>query len=101
MNDLLEIKEKVLPLILPYGVIRLAVFGSVARGEESPGSDVDLLVTLKPRGERPHAGLKWFGLEDELSKILGRKVDLISEKALSPYIRPYIEKEMVILYNEG
>ena len=52
-------------------------------------------------GQRPPVGLKWFGLEEELSKVLGRKVDLISEKALSPYVRPYVQKEMVILYDEG
>jgi hypothetical protein len=101
VNKLLEIKEKIIPLILPFGVSRIAVFGSIARGDESPKSDIDLLITLKPRGQRPATGLKWFGLEDELSRVLGRKVDLISDKALSPYLRPYIEKEMVILYNEG
>jgi predicted nucleotidyltransferase len=101
MDRFAEIKKKIIPLILPFGASRIAIFGSFVRGEESSKSDIDLLVTLKPRGQRPPAGLKWFGLEDELSRVLGRKVDLISEKALSPYIRPYIEKEMVILYDEG
>ena len=101
MDKFFEIKEKILPLILPHGVIRVAIFGSFVRGEETAQSDLDLLVTLKPMGQRPPMGLKWFGLEEELSKILGRKVDLISEKALSPYIRPYVQKEMVILYVEG
>ena len=101
MDKFSEIKERILPLILPHGVKRVAIFGSFVRGEETEQSDIDLLVTLKPMGQRPPMGLKWFGLEEELSKVLGRKVDLISEKALSPYIRPYVQKEMVILYDEG
>ena len=101
MDKFSEIKENILPLILPHGVKRVAIFGSFVRGEETAQSDIDLLVTLKPMGQRPPVGLKWFGLEEELSKVLGRKVDLISEKALSPYVRPYVQKEMVILYDEG
>jgi hypothetical protein len=95
-----ELREKVLPVLSPY-VKRIAVFGSFARGEDASESDIDILVKLKPQGECPPIGLKWFGLEEELSRVLRRKVDLVSESALSPYIRPYVEKEMVILYEEG
>ncbi len=59
------------------------------------------LVELKPLGERPTIGLKWFGLEEELSRVLERKVGLVGKDGLSPYIRPYVEKEMVVLYEEG
>lgn len=90
-----------MPVLLPYGVKRVALFGSVVRGDDLPNSDVDILVELKPRGQRPPLGLKWFGLELELGKILGRRVDLVSEHSLSPYIRPYVEKDKVILYEEG
>jgi predicted nucleotidyltransferase len=92
--------EKILPVLLPWGVERIALFGSIVRGEDTPGSDVDILVQLKAPDERPPLGLKWFGLEEELSQILGRKVDLVSARALSPYIRPFVEQEMVILYEE-
>lgn len=101
MSGFDELRERILPLLLPWGVKRVAVFGSVARGEESPESDLDILVELKPAGERPPIGLKWFGLEAELSHLLGREVELVSVKALSPYIRPHVEKEMVVLYEEG
>jgi len=57
---------------------------------EAAHSDIDVLVTLRSVGQRPPVGLKWFGLEEELTRVLGRKVDLISEKALSPYIRPFL-----------
>ena len=101
MDRFEELREKKLPLLLPWGVKRVALFGSVVRGEDTSESDVDILVELKPPDERPPIGLKWFGLEQELSHILGREVDLVSESALSPYIRPYVEKELVVLYEEG
>ena len=101
MERFAELRKKILPVLLPWGVKRVALFGSMARGEDTPESDIDILVELKPPGERPRIGLKWFGLEQELSHILGREVELVSESALSPYIRPYVEREMVVLYEEG
>jgi predicted nucleotidyltransferase len=100
MDRFEELRERVLPFLLPY-VKRVAVFGSFARDEVSPESDLDLLVELRPPNERPPVGLKWFGLEQELSQLLGREVELVTESALSPYIRPYVEKEKVVLYEEG
>jgi hypothetical protein len=93
-----ELRKKILPVLLPYGVKRIALFGSVVRDELTPESDLDILVELKPPGERPAIGLKWFGLEEELSHILGREVELVTESALSPYIRPHVEQEIVVLY---
>jgi predicted nucleotidyltransferase len=55
-------------------------------------------VSLKPPGERPIIGLRWFDLVDELSRVLDRPVDLVTEDGLSPFIRPYVEQEMVVLY---
>jgi uncharacterized protein len=100
MDRFADLREKVLPLLRPY-VKKVSVFGSFALGEDTPESDIDLLVELKPREMRPHLGFKWFGLWDELEEILGRKVDLVSESALSPYVRKYVEREMVLLYEEG
>ena len=100
MDRFEELRTQILPILLPWGVKRIALFGSVVRGEDTPESDVDILVELKPPDERPPIGLKWFGLEEELSHVLGRDVDLVSESALSPYIRPYVEREMVVLYEE-
>jgi predicted nucleotidyltransferase len=95
-----ELRDKILPVLRPY-VTRIALFGSWVRGENTPNSDIDILVELKPAGERPPLGLEWFGLEEELGHLLGQEVDLVSESGLSPYIRPYVEKEKVILYEEG
>ena len=100
MDRFTELEEKIVPLLRPY-VKRIAVFGSFARGDETPESDIDILVDLKPPGQRPSLGLKWFGLEEELGRILGREVELVSESAMSPFVRPYAEKDMVLLYEEG
>ena len=101
MTNLEDLKNKILPVLLPLGVKRVNVFGSVSRGEDTPDSDVDILVELKEASVRPPIGLKWFGVEQELSRILGREVELVSFSALSPYIRDRVEKEMVALYDEG
>lgn len=101
MERLEELRDRILPVLLPCGIKRVAVFGSVARGEDAPGSDVDVLVKLKPPKERAPLGLfKWMALEEKLSQALGRKVDLVSEDGISPYIRPYVEREKVVLYEE-
>lgn len=94
------LSAKILSVLQPYQVRRIAVFGSVVRDEDRPGSDIDILVSLRPPGERPVIGLKWFAIIEELSRVLERPVDLVTEDGLSPHIRPYVEKEMVILYEE-
>ena len=90
----------ILPILKPY-VDRIAIFGSMARGDATDTSDIDLLVDLKPAGQRPSLGLKWFVIEQELSMRLGREVDLISHDSLSPYLRPSTEEEMIVLYDES
>ena len=100
MDRFAELRDKIVPLLRPY-VKKIAVFGSFARGDDTPESDIDILVDLLPPGQRPSLGLKWFGLEQELGRILGREVELISESAMSPYVRPHVELDMVLLYEEG
>jgi len=78
-----------------YGVMSLEVFGSVARGEQTAESDLDLLYVLKP-GVR--LGFRLFELEDELGKIFGRPVDLVSRKAINKYIREQVLADARPLY---
>jgi predicted nucleotidyltransferase len=100
MKNLDYLRDQILPVLQPYGVTRVALFGSVARGEETPESDIDILVTLEEPRRKPFGLLKWGELEEELSKRLGRKVDLCF--GIKPRIRPYVEKEMVVIYeNRG
>lgn len=77
-----------------FDVEHLYLFGSVARGEEKPGSDVDLLVEFV---EDSRLGLFGFvQLRDRLAEILGRPVDLVSRAALKPAIRDRIQRELVL-----
>lgn len=75
-----------------YGVATIGVFGSVIREEDTPESDVDILVTYRPGYVTMQnvMALTWY-----LEELFGRNVDLVSEKWLSPYLRPYIEAEVV------
>lgn len=99
MSKFDELREKILPVLQPY-VQQIAVFGSYARGEEVATSDIDILVELRPISQRPSLGLRWFGLEVELTQLLGRQVELVTNMELSPYIRPFVEKDLVIIYEE-
>ncbi|ALN14637.1 nucleotidyltransferase [Acidipropionibacterium acidipropionici] len=78
-----------------YGVASLEVFGSVARGEDGPDSDVDLLFTLKP-GFR--LGFSLFDLEDDLSAVFGRPVDLVRRSSVNQYIRQQVLDDARPLY---
>ncbi len=73
------------------GVRSLAVFGSTARGEAEPTSDIDLLVELDP--DTRVVLIRFLGLQVRLSKLLGRKVDLISRDALDLLVRDRVNAE--------
>ncbi len=95
-----DLRDQILPILEPYGVQRVALFGSVARGEETPESDIDILVDFEEPRKRPIGLFTWVRLEDELSKRLNRKVDLVSGRGLKRHVRPYVEAEMVVLYEK-
>lgn len=90
----------IVPIVAPLGVRRIGLFGSAARGEARPDSDIDVLVELKSPDDRLPIGLKWFRIERELSEALGRGVDLVSNAALHPLIRRNVEDDLVVLYDE-
>jgi predicted nucleotidyltransferase len=83
LDETIVVSERLLRLCRQYHVASLKVFGSVARGEEREDSDLDILV----RFARPVSLLTLVRLERELSALTGRKVDLVTEQAISPYIR--------------
>lgn len=78
-----------------YGVAELAMFGSVARGEETNGSDVDLLYVLEPD---TRLGFAINDLEDELAMLFERPVDLVSKRALHRLIRDEVLSDARTLY---
>jgi len=75
------------------GIIRLALFGSVARGESRPDSDIDLLVTLDDRREL--SLLDVIGIENRLADLLGQRVDLVEDGMLEPRLRQSVEREII------
>lgn len=76
--------------IRALGVQRLALFGSVLRGEARPDSDVDLLVQFAP-GKKTYE--RFLALCDLLEAVLGRRVELVTAEALSPFLGPRILAE--------
>lgn len=76
---------------------RLSVFGSVLRGDFGPESDIDLLVEFEP-GHVPGL-IRFAGMESELGEILGRKVNLLTPKSVSPYFRDRVLKDAVPLHD--
>jgi len=95
-----EIKKIIVDTLIPLGVVRISIFGSFARREESPTSDVDILVKLPSGKNRPIIGMKWFTLDKELEKKIGRPVDLVSEDALVNPLRAIIEKDLEVIYEK-
>lgn len=73
-----------------YHVENIGVFGSVARGEQAQTSDIDVLVELS----RPIGLFRFIELEEFLSQILGRKVDLVTKNALKPAIKEEVLREL-------
>ena len=88
-----EKRDDILRIAARHGASNVRVFGSVARGEAGPGSDLDLLISLAPgRSLLDHVAL-WQDLED----LLHCKVDVVSEKALHWYIRERVLEEAAAL----
>ena len=79
-----------------YHVRELSLFGSAARGEMSPESDVDLLVEFIPGAKIDL--VEYSSLMLDLSKLIGRRVDLVSKKGLKPLIRASVLQEARLLY---
>ena len=92
----MEITKKITPILEKYEVSYAGVFGSVARGDDRPESDVDIVVsTTKPVGI-----YTFMALKDELSQVIGRDVDLVSKNAINKYLEPYINEDLITVYEK-
>ena len=86
--------SKLIDICRQNDVAKIGVFGSSARGESNPDSDIDLLVEFSKRKSL----LSLVALEREMSVALGKKVDLLTEAAISPYLRDRILRDLRIIY---
>jgi len=94
MNKL-ETLNKLARLLRDRGAIKVAVFGSYLRDEEKPGSDIDIIVEFSMRKSL----LDLVKIERELTEALGIKVDLLTEKSISPYMIDAVKREMKVIYS--
>ena len=88
-----EIKEKIRPITKRYGVKKVALFGSLVRGEMGKDSDIDILVEI----ESDISLLDFVGLKIEIEEALGRKVDLVEYCTIKPGLKDKILKEQVVI----
>ena len=88
-------KEKIVTFCRRHHIRKLAFFGSVLRDDFGPDSDVDVLVEFEP-GHVP--GLEFFGMQRELSTILGRRVDMNTPQDLSKYFREEVLNKAEVEY---
>ncbi|MCG6551983.1 MAG: nucleotidyltransferase family protein [Candidatus Magnetominusculus sp. LBB02] len=89
-----EIEHKIVNFLKPHGVKSVAIFGSYARGEFSDNSDIDIVVEFLTNKTLYDI----VGIEQDLSEVLGIKVDLLTEHAISPYLIEDIKKSLVKIY---
>ena len=92
--DSIERNKTLVSFLTKHGASKIGIFGSVARGEDRADSDIDILVKFK----KTPSLFEVVRIEQEISEIIGKKVQLVTEKSLSPYIKDDVLKEVVILY---
>ncbi|MDM8568323.1 nucleotidyltransferase family protein [Thiotrichales bacterium HSG1] len=91
LNEIIDIlRQHKTELQNHYGILYLAVFGSCARGEQKPDSDIDILVKL---GNKP-LGLKYFSLVREIDALFPIQTDIVSQDALKPHYFAAIKKDL-------
>ena len=96
MSTSLLDKTKLARLCREHGIVFAGLFGSRARGEASPESDVDVVVRF---GER-RSLIDQARVEREIGEAMGRSVDLVTENALSPYLRDQVEADLEVLVDD-
>ena len=95
-------KDMIIKLIADYfktqPVLKAYLFGSFSRGEETEPSDIDILIVLD---DSQHVGLKFFGMYEDLKDLLGRKVDLVTERSLAPFARESVDRDKILIYERA
>jgi uncharacterized protein len=96
MNDIIA---KIKPVLKKYHIKKASLFGSYARGEEKKGSDIDLLIQTPEN----MTGYDYFGIridiQEELERILDKKVDVVDYKTIKPALKKYILPDQVAIFS--
>jgi predicted nucleotidyltransferase len=95
LDEIRALSGRLAELCRKYGIAELVVFGSVARGDAGPDSDVDLLYVRVPGND---LGMAYFDLRDDLERLFGRPVDLVAKDGLHRVIRKEVLADAQVLY---
>ncbi len=93
-----DIKKKILPAIKREDIVKVALFGSFAKGEERKGSDIDILIKYRKGSEKSLLDL--IRLQFELEDKLGRKVDLLTYEGIHPLLKDSIMSHQEVIYEK-
>ncbi|MHA1718574.1 MAG: nucleotidyltransferase family protein [Promethearchaeota archaeon] len=88
-----EIKKQLIPILKRYDIQKASLFGSVARGESTIASDIDILIELSDEASL----LDFIAIKNEIEEKLGHKIDLVEFNALKPALRSRILKDQVVI----
>jgi uncharacterized protein len=93
LDSLLDKRSELLSLARQHGASNVRLFGSVVRRQETPSSDVDILVDLSDESGFDD----YLALAEELEALIGRRVDLVTSRGLSPFLKGSVEREALSL----
>jgi predicted nucleotidyltransferase len=86
--------QSLIDICRAHDATMVGIFGSTARGEATPDSDIDILI----RFAKPKSLLTLVAIERQLATALGKPVDLVTEQALHPYLREYVLRDLQVVY---
>jgi uncharacterized protein len=89
-----EIKDTIIKILREYGAIKISIFGSFARGEERPESDIDIIVKF----DKPKSLLQLIHIEEEIKNAVQHNIDLLTENSINPYLIDSIRRDEVVIY---
>lgn len=93
-----DIKTAIAEYFKTQPVLKVWLFGSFARGEETPDSDVDLIVVLD---QSKPIGMRYFGMWGDLERLIGRSVDLVTEGNLMPFAKESADRDKILIYERA
>lgn len=93
-----ELQQMIADYFKTQPVLKAWLFGSYSRGEQTEESDVDILIVLD---DSQSVGLKFFGMYEDLKELLGRRVDLVTERSLAPFARESVDRDKILIYERA